>query len=104
MLKDVNISPISIQLDYISENSHEINGDALGIPDFVGVVLKDGTRYNYLEGGNILGYKDDSQTNAYAQSYFQKVIDPDQVAFLLIYQSDSGNNTEANLLEVPLNK
>lgn len=103
VLKDVNISPISIRLDYTSENSHEINGDVLGIPDFVGVVLKDGTRLGYLDGGNILGYTDESLTDAYGQSNFRKVIDPDQVAFLLIYQSDSGNNTEANLLEVPLN-
>ena len=103
VLKDVNISPLSIRLDYTSEHSHEINGDVLGIPDFVGVVLKDGTRLGYLDGGNILGYTDESLTDAYGQSNFRKVIDPDQVAFLLIYQSDSGNNTEANLLEVPLN-
>jgi len=54
----------------------------------MGVVLKDGTRYPYLADCGIDGYTDDTLTNAYELRSFDRVIDVDDVAALLIMPAD----------------
>lgn len=101
VLEDVNISPISIQLDYSSSEKHEIVGDNMGMPWFTGIVMKDGSKYPYISNGGGGGYTDDTLTNAYETSGFAKVIDPDEVAAILIYPCDPGEGL-VDYVEIPL--
>ena len=101
VLEDVNISPISIQLNYSSSEKHKIVGDNMGMPWFTGIVMKDGSKYPYISNGSGGGYTDDTLTNAYETSGFAKVIDPDEVAAILIYPCDPGKGG-VDYIEIPL--
>jgi hypothetical protein len=61
------------------------------------VVLKDGTRIPFLANGGSTGYTDDTMSEAYEWSGFDRVISVDQVDALLI-------RTEGNdeLVEIPV--
>lgn len=83
-LKEINISPVSMKLNYHTDEKVEISEDTVGIPELMGVVLKDGTRYPYLAESGMNGYTDDTLTNAYTLRSFNRVIDVDDVAALLI--------------------
>lgn len=86
-VKDIKISPVSMELNYaVSEEIHSYTNKTL--PGFMGVVLKDGTRYPYLADCGIDGYTDDTLTNAYELRSFDRVIDVDDVAALLIMPAD----------------
>ena len=81
-LKDIKISPVSMELNYHTDEKVEISEDT------VGVVLKDGTRYPYLTDSGMTGYTDDTLTDAYTLRSFDRVIDVDDVAALLIMPAD----------------
>lgn len=86
-VKDIKISPVSMELNYaVSEEIHSYTN--ITLPGFMGVVLKDGTRYPYLADCGIDGYTDDTLTNAYELRSFDRVIDVDDVAALLIMPAD----------------
>lgn len=91
-IKDINISPISIRLNYTSTEKHEVKEDDvdLGMPEFTGVVLKDGTQYTAITNGGSEGYTDESFTDGYEEMRFTRVIDPNEVAALLFYPTDGG--------------
>lgn len=102
MLDSVEISPISIRLNFSSEATHIINEDSTGIPSFRGLILKDGTKLLFLAGGGSTGwYTDDTLTDAYSITQFARVIDPDQVGAVLINPSDtySENYAEVSLAQ-----
>lgn len=95
-LKDIKISPVSMELNYaVSEEIQSYTNKT--IPELMGVVLKDGTRYPYLADCGIDGYTDDTLTNAYALRSFDRVIDVDDVAALLIMPADSFETVEIAL-------
>lgn len=87
-LKEINISPVSMKLNYHTDEKVEISEDTVGIPELMGVVLKDGTRYPYLADSGMTGYTDDTLTDAYTLRSFDRVIDVDDVAALLIMPAD----------------
>ncbi len=93
-LDRIELSSVSIQLNYDVNGEIVVSEDMNGIPRFCGVVLKDGTRLPFLFNGGMTGYEDDTMTEAYALSAFDRVIDVDQVASLLIMPEGSSEQIE----------
>ena len=83
-LDSISISPISLRAVYSVRGASEIHEDDLGIPEVQGVILKDGTRLPYLTDGGSEGYTDETQSAAAFTAGFDRVIDVDQVAALLV--------------------
>ncbi len=83
-MEDINISPISIKVNYSVSEAPVENEDDLGIPEVMGVVLKDGTRIPYLTNGGSLGYTDSTKSDAYQMAGFNRVVDVDKVAALIV--------------------
>jgi len=75
----------------------EIKENQNGIPRFKGVVLKDGTRLPFLTGGGLCGYTDDTKKEAYELTSFDRVIDRNQVAALLLIPEGT-----TEIVEIPL--
>lgn len=79
---DVEISPISMEVNYTVDAQPEMNGDEIGVPEVMGVTLKDGTSIPYLTDGGRVGYIDD--THAHNVLGYDWVVDVDQIQSLLI--------------------
>lgn len=86
-MEDINISPISVNVNYSVSAAPAENEDDLGIPEVKGVVLKDGTRIPYLTNPGRLGYTDSSKSNAYQIAGFARVVDVDEIAALIVLPS-----------------
>lgn len=99
VMEDISISPVSIKVNYSVSEAPEIKEDDLGIPDVKGVVLKDGTKIPYLTGGGWMGYADSARTRACQIAGYNRVIDVDEVAALLVLIP---NENEA--VEIPVSK
>lgn len=91
-LTKLEISPVSLNATYTTDNAPEANQDDLGVPCVKGVVLKDGSRLPYLTDGGSIGYTDDSKTEAYNVFGYDRVIDVDNVKALII--SPTGNTAD----------
>ena len=91
-LTKLEISPVSLNATYTTDNAPEANQDDLGVPCVKGVVLKDGSRIPYLTDGGSIGYTDDSKTEAYNILGYDRVIDVDNVKALII--SPTGNTSD----------
>ena len=83
-VESIELSPVSIQLNYRVDGTVAAGDDSNGIPEFRGVVLRDGTRLSYLGDGGMSDFTDGEQTGAYVRSGFDRVIEPDQVKTLLL--------------------
>jgi hypothetical protein len=90
-LDNIELSPISMKLNYSVNGEVSTSEDENGVPDFCGVVLKDGTRIPYLANGGSTGYTDETKKEAYVWSCFDRVIDAEQVASLLL-RTESGRD------------
>lgn len=101
-MEDMDISPISIQVNYSVSEAPVEKEDDLGIPEVKGVVLKDGTRIPYLMNPGRLGYADSSKSNAYQIAGFARVVDVDDIASLLVLTSYE--NEKVEMLEIPIAK
>lgn len=97
VLNTVDISPVSIQLNYSVNGEIEMKEDENGVPNFCGVILKDGTRIPYLSNGGMTGYTDDTMTSAYVFSTFDRVIHVEDIASLLV-RTESG----ADMIEIEM--
>lgn len=98
-LETIDISPISMKVNYSVEEAPEEHEDDLGIPEVRGVVLKDGTRLPYLTDGGSMGYTDSSRKNACHMAGYDRVIDVDEVAALIVWIS-----YENEKVEIPISK
>lgn len=98
-LETIDISPISMKANYSVEEASEGHEDDLGIPEVRGVVLKDGTRLPYLTDGGSMGYTDSSRKNACHMAGYDRVIDVDEVAALIVWTS-----YENEKVEIPISK
>lgn len=70
-----------------------------------GVVLKDGTKIPYLMNGGGIGYTDSTKSGAYQISAYDRVIDVEKAAALIVWTSYA--NDEAEILdkvEIPISK
>lgn len=99
-LESISISPISMKVNYSVDAAPAKQGDDSGIPKVRGVVLKDGTRLPYLTDGGSLGYTDSSRSKAYHMAGYDRVIDVDEVAALIIWTSWTANEDER--MEIPI--
>ncbi len=98
-LETIDISPVSMKANYSVEEAPEGHEDDLGIPEVRGVVLKDGTRLPYLTDGGSMGYTDSSRKNACHMAGYDRVIDVDEVAALIVWTS-----YENEKVEIPISK
>ena len=98
-MENIDFSPISMKVNYSVSAAPEIKEDDFGIPEVQGVVLKDGTRIPYLTNGGELGYTDSSKSNAYQMAGFDRVVDVDEIAALIVLISDKNEK-----VEVPISK
>ena len=101
-MEDINVSPISIKVNYSVSAAPVEKEDDLGIPEVKGVVLKDGTRIPYLTNPGRLGYTDSSKSNAYQIAGFARVVDADEIAALIVLKSYE--NEKVEMLEIPISK
>ena len=101
-MEDINISPISIKVNYSVSAAPVEKEDDLGIPEVKGVVLKDGTRIPYLTNPGRLGYTDSSKSSAYQIAGFARVLDIDEMAALIVLTSYENEKVET--LEIPISK
>ena len=101
-MEDINVSPISIKVNYSVSAAPVEKEDDLGIPEVKGVVLKDGTRIPYLMNPGRLGYTDSSKSNAYQIAGFARVLDIDEMAALIVLTSYENEKVET--LEIPVSK
>ena len=98
-MEDIDISPISMKVNYSVSAAPEEHEDDLGIPEVVGVVLKDGTRIPYLTNGGAVGYTDSSKTSAYQMAGYDRVIEVDEVAALIVRISSKDEKVEISISE-----
>lgn len=98
-MENISISPISMKVNYSVNTAPMGNEDDLGIPEVKGVVLKDGTRIPYLTDGGGSGYTDSRRCNAYQIAGYNRVIDVDEVAALIVLTS-----YENEKVEIPVSK
>lgn len=93
-MENISISPTSMKVHYSVSTAPAENEDDLCIPQVKGVVLKDGTRIPYLTDGGESGYTDSSKTNAYQIAGYERVIDVDEVAALIVLTSHENETVE----------
>ena len=94
----IELSPISIRINYSVNGKTEVKEDTNQVPLFKGVVLKDGTKLPFLGDAGGSGYDDDMMTKAYSMRSFVQVIDPDQVHALSMQTNDAGGD----IVEIPI--
>ena len=99
VMESISISPVSMNVNYSVIEVPEISEDENGIPRVQGVVLKDGTRIPYSTDGGRSGYTDSSRSNAYHMAGFDRVIDVDEVAALIVLTP-----YENEQVEIPISK
>ena len=93
-MESISISPISMKANYSVIEVPERREDELGIPLVQGVILKDGTRLPYLTDGGGTGYTDSTKSNAYHMAGYDRVIDVDEVAALIVLTSYENDKVE----------
>ncbi|MDE6202063.1 MAG: hypothetical protein K2G19_01145, partial [Lachnospiraceae bacterium] len=98
-IESISISPISMKVNYSASAAPAGHEDDLGIPEVKGVILKDGTRIPYLTGAGGSGFTDSSKHNAYQIAGYNRVIDVDDVAALIVLTSP-----ESEKVEIPISK
>ena len=92
---DVELSPISIKINYSVNGEVTVKEDTNQVPQFFGVILKDGKKISFLGDAGGTGYNE-AMTEAYTLSSFVQVIEPDQVQSILL-QTDDGTEIELPL-------
>lgn len=92
---DIELSPISIKINYSVNGKVTIKEDTNQVPQFFGVILKDGKKISFLEDAGGTGYNE-KMTEAYALSSFVQVIEPDQVQAIIL------RNDDGDQMEIPI--
>ena len=92
---DVELSPISIKINYSVNGEVTFKEDTNQVPQFFGVILKDGKKISFLGDAGGTGYNE-AMTEAYTLSSFVQVIEPDQVQSILL-RTDDGTEIELPL-------
>lgn len=92
---DVELSPISIKINYSVDGEVMFKEDTNQVPQLFGVILKDGKKISFLGDAGGTGYNE-AMTEAYTLSSFVQVIEPDQVQSILL-QTDDGTEIELPL-------
>lgn len=96
-LTKIEISPVSLNATYTTDNTAETSQNDLEVPCIQGMVLNDGSRLPYLTDGGSVGYSDDSKTEAYNIFGYDRVIDVDNVKALIISPKDGAETVEVDI-------
>lgn len=92
---DVELSPISIKINYSVNGKVTFKEDTNQVPQFFGVILKDGKKISFLGDAGGTGYNE-AMTEAYTLSSFVQVIEPDQVQAIIL------RNDDGEQIEIPI--
>ena len=92
---DVELSPISIKINYSVSGEVTFKEDTNQVPQFFGVILKDGKKISFLGDAGGTGYNE-AMTEAYTLSSFVQVIEPDQVQAIIL------RNDDGEQIEIPI--
>ncbi len=92
---DVELSPISIKINYSVNGEVTFKEDTNQVPQFLGVILKDGKKVSFLGDAGGTGYNE-AMTEAYTLSSFVQVIEPDQVQAIIL------RNDDGEQIEIPI--
>ena len=92
---NVELSPISIEINYSVSGEATIKEDTNQVPQFFGVILKDGKKISFLGDAGGTGYND-AMTEAYTLSSFVQVIEPEQVQAIIL------RNDDGEQIEIPI--
>lgn len=92
---DVELSPISIKINYSVNGEVTFKEDTNQVPQFFGVILKDGKKISFLGDAGGTGYNE-AMTEAYTLSSFVQVIEPDQVQAIIL-RNDDGEQIEISI-------
>ena len=93
----IDISPVSITVNYKVNKPVEKNEDSIGIPEFTGFVMKDGTRMPYVANGGTDGFTDETEQYAVCARAFDRVIDISEVKSLLLWPDDEGGKEKVEV-------
>ncbi|MBE5910823.1 hypothetical protein [Pseudobutyrivibrio sp.] len=89
-VESIDISPVSITVNYKVNGEVNASEDCLGMPEFTGFVLEDGTRLPYVANGGSSGFTDETEKYAVCSRAFDRVIDISQVKSILLWPDDFG--------------
>ncbi len=89
VVDSVELSPVAIKINYALSEKIVLQEDEDAVPQFHGVIYKDGTEIPYLKNGGMFGFTDETCQNAYDIHAFNRVIQPEQVAGILL-RTESG--------------
>lgn len=92
---DVELSPISIKINYSVNGEVTFKEDTNQVPQFFGVILKDGKKISFLGDAGGTGYNE-AMIEAYTLSSFVQVIEPDQVQAIIL------RNDDGEQIEIPI--
>lgn len=92
---NVELSPISIEINYSVNGEVTFKEDTNQVPQFFGVILKDGKKISFLGDAGETGYNE-AMTEAYTLSSFVQVIEPDQVQAIIL------RNDDGEQIEIPI--
>lgn len=92
---NVELSPISIEINYSVSGEAAFKEDTNQVPQFFGVILKDGKKISFLGDAGGTGYND-AMTEAYTLSSFVQVIEPEQVQAIIL------RNDDGEQIEIPI--
>jgi hypothetical protein len=93
----IDISPVSITVNYKVNGELEASEDCLGIPQFTGFVMKDGTRMPYVANGGSDGFTDESKEYAVCSRCFDRVVDIEEVKSLIMWPDDEGGKDKVEV-------
>lgn len=98
-IESIDVTPISITVNYRVDGELVQIEDSNGIPIFTGVGLKDGSNYKHIANSGASYFTDQSRKYAVDTAGFQRIIEPSEVRSLFILTNDDGNG---ELVEIEL--
>lgn len=90
-VESIDLSPISVQVNYEVNGAPEAEFDENGVPTVKSLILRDGTRLPFMAGTGESGYMNSTKTGARDMASFDRVVDVDEVAGLILSVWNGGN-------------
>ena len=90
-VESIDLSPISVRVNYEVDGAPEAEQDENGVPTVRSLILRDGTRLPDMAGAGGKGYLDSVKSRAWDMTGFDRVVDVDEVAGLILSVLDGGN-------------
>lgn len=90
-VESIDLSPISVRVNYEVDGAPEAEQDENGVPTVRSLILRDGTSLPDMTGAGGKGYLDSGKRRARDMTGFDRVVDVDEVAGLILSVWDGGN-------------